>query len=1009
MSNINIRGDETKKVMNDGSIKEYLQIIKKRFQSGISTEHSYRGDLLSLINSLVSGVTVTNEPKRQKCGAPDYILQRKEIPLGYIEAKDIGVDLDKTEKTDQIKRYLESLSNLIVTDYLDFRFFQYGQKVKEIKLASIKNDKFFVHSENFENFLTYIQNFCQFKGQTITSTVKLAEMMAKKAKMMKEVFFNAVLEEDEHNTLQDQFLAFKQILMHDLDEKTFADIYAQTITYGLFAARLHDPTLQTFSRQEASELIPKSNPFLRSLFSYVSGVELDERVRWIVDDLADIFQATDLNAITADFGKLTGQTDPFLHFYEHFLAAYDPALRKSKGVYYTPEPVVNFIVRAVDDILKSEFNLPAGLADTSKISIEITDNTSKKKEIREVHKVQFLDPATGTGTFLAEIVKQIYKQFEGQEGIWSNYVEEHLIPRLNGFEILMAPYTMCHLKLESLLRDTGYHPKDEKKQKRLQVYLTNSLEEAHPDSGTLFASWLSRESIEANYIKKETPVMVVLGNPPYSVSSSNKGEWIQNLIADYKKDLHEKNIQPLSDDYIKFIRYGQYLIEKNHSGILAFISNNSFIDGLIHRQMRKALLESFDKILILNLHGSSKKKETTQDGSNDENVFDIQQGVSISFFVKYKSEIKNNAPIVRYLDLWGNRAKKYNFLNQTLLNSLEWKVIEPTEPNYFFIIKNFSLESQYCQGFSVKELFKLATSGIKTHDDAHLVSFCPFSDTNFCYYYRPFDIRYICYDLKKVKRHRFSIMKNITDKENLLLILPRITRGNRGFEHGLISKYLSDVSCGDAFSGAGTFLFPLYIYPDDQFETNRVPNFNTNIINQITQILKVDFSWDGDFSDANFSPINLLDYIYAFVYSPSYREKYKEFLKIDFPRVPYPENTEIFWQLVKLGGELRQIHLLESSVVDHFITKFPIGGNNLVKKITHDLGKVWINDTQFFDCVPEIAWNFYIGGYQPAQKWLKDRKGRELTFDDICHYQKIIVALSETDRIMKEIDKVITF
>ncbi|MCE5223892.1 N-6 DNA methylase, partial [bacterium] len=524
--------------MNDGSMKEYLQIIKKRFQSGISTEHSYRGDLLSLINSLVSGVTVTNEPKRQKCGAPDYIIQRKEIPLGYIEAKDIGADLDKTEKTDQIKRYLESLSNLIVTDYLEFRFFQYGQKVKEIKLASIKNDKFFVHSENFEIFLTYIQNFCQFEGQTITSTVKLAEMMAKKAKMMKEVFFNAVLEEDEHNTLKDQFLAFKQILMHDLDEKTFADIYAQTITYGLFAARLHDPTLQTFSRQEASELIPKSNPFLRSLFSYVSGIELDERVRWIVDDLADIFQATDLNAITADFGKLTGQTDPFLHFYEHFLAAYDPTLRKSKGVYYTPEPVVNFIVRAVDDILKSEFNLPAGLADTSKISIEITDNTSKKKEIREVHKVQFLDPATGTGTFLAEIVKQIYKQFEGQEGIWSNYVEEHLIPRLNGFEILMAPYTMCHLKLESLLRDTGYRPKDEKKQKRLQVYLTNSLEEAHPDTGTLFASWLSRESIEANYIKKETPVMVVLGNPPYSVSSSNKGEWIQNLIADYKKDLH---------------------------------------------------------------------------------------------------------------------------------------------------------------------------------------------------------------------------------------------------------------------------------------------------------------------------------------------------------------------------------------------------------------------------------------------------------------------------------------
>lgn len=464
-------------------LEQYCKSIKQRFNAGISTEHSYRGDLQNLLQNLVKGITVTNEPKRIDCGAPDYIIQNKVVPIGYIEAKDIGKDLGKEEKSDQLKRYRTSLDNLILTDYLEFRFFYYGDKVKTIKIAEVDGGKLQVLSENFDSLIVHLNDFCTFKGQTIKSAEKLAKMMAQKARMMQEVLYLAVSSEDEEDsTLRDQLEAFRHILIHDLTEKNFADIYAQTIAYGLFAARLHDETLEDFSRSEARDLVPRSNPFLRNLFDYVAGAQLDKRVVWIVDDLADIFRATDVKALLSDFGKATGQNDPFIHFYETFLAEYDAKLRKSRGVYYTPEPVVNFIVRAVDDILKTEFNLPKGLADTSKVEIEVDEQGTGKKVKKQVHKVQILDPATGTGTFLAEVVRQIHKKFERQEGIWSSYVENDLIPRINGFEILMASYSMCHLKLEMLLRETGYAPKADSKQPRLRVFLTNTLEEAHPDT-----------------------------------------------------------------------------------------------------------------------------------------------------------------------------------------------------------------------------------------------------------------------------------------------------------------------------------------------------------------------------------------------------------------------------------------------------------------------------------------------------------------------------------------------
>lgn len=500
------------------TIPQYLSKINTLYLTGNAREHSYRGDLQNLIMAILPDILVTNEPARVACGAPDYVLTRKDVPVGYIEAKDIGVDLKDKKLKEQFDRYKLGLSNLVFTDYMDFHFYKDGELTTTIAIARLefpssgggtegRGGQIVPIPENFDQFTQLIKNFAQTISQTIKSPTKLAQMMAGKAKLMADVIEKSLAHDDQEgkrSQIKSQMLSFQQMLIHDIDNKAFADIYAQTIAYGMFAARYHDPTLPTFSRMEAAELIPKSNPFLRKLFQDIAGFDLDIRLTWIVDELVTIFLASDVATIMKNFGKSTKQEDPVVHFYETFLGEYNPALRKARGVWYTPQPVVNFIVRAVDDILKTEFDLPQGLADTSKIKIKkkaITQTKGKDAKIKEVetevevHKVQILDPATGTGTFLAEVVKHIYQKFEGQQGIWSKYVTKDLIPRLNGFELLMASYAMAHLKMDMLLTETGYKPTDEQ---RFRIFLTNSLEEAHPDSNTLFSSWLSDEADQAN-------------------------------------------------------------------------------------------------------------------------------------------------------------------------------------------------------------------------------------------------------------------------------------------------------------------------------------------------------------------------------------------------------------------------------------------------------------------------------------------------------------------------------
>jgi predicted helicase len=1063
------------------NLHDYLTRLNSKYVSGIAREHAYRTDLETLIRNIVPHIEVLNEPaKVTDCGNPDYILTENNIPRGFIEAKDVGKDLNnKKLNKDQFDRYRKALDNLIITDYLWFQFFQNDKLVHEIRIGEIQNGKVVPLTDNFSQFESLIKEFVEVKGVTIKSPQKLAKMMAGKARLLQDILEKAITSDEEtlsNTELKGQYETFKNVLVHDLTPKGFSDMYAQTLAYGMFAARLHDDTLGDFSRQEASELIPKSNPFLRKLFQEIAGPDIDERIVTVVNNLAAVFNATDIKELLKNFGQSTQANDPIIHFYETFLSEYDSKLRKAKGVWYTPEPVVKFMVRAVDDILKTEFGLSRGIADTSKTKIKVKTDIANKnyksgyKEVeKEVHKVQILDPATGTGTFLAEIIKHIHKGFSAMQGAWPSYVEKDLIPRLNGFELLMASYAMAHLKLDLLLTETGYKPTINQ---RFKVYLTNSLEESHPDTGTLFSNWLSTEANEANHIKRDTPVMCVIGNPPYSGISSNNGEWISNLIEDYKyiDGVHfNERKHWLNDDYVKFLRYGQHYIEKNGSGVLAFINPHGFLDNPTFRGMRWHLLKTYDKIYTIDLHGNSKKKETAPDGSADINVFDIQQGVSINVFVKTGKKKPNELGKVLHYDLYGKRDFKYDFLNENSIQSIEFNELPNVAPNYFFVPKDFEAQESYEKGFKVNEFFTQSSVGFVSANDGMNISMTEKeqrekiqdiltleeavwrlkynrakdaqswkykwakedaeknqSDTLSKVSYRPFDTRYTLYTGVSgglYARPTFDTMQNFINGKNVGLNWIRPMSAKYEFSI-FISQYITDqCSAGNKSAGAGiSYLGPLYLYSKTSGQQTieqseeRTPNLNAEIVKEIEEKLGLTFTNEKEINKNTFAPIDVLDYIYAVLHSPSYREKYKEFLKIDFPRVPYPENQDTFWELVRLGGEIRQIHLLESPTVEQYITQYPIAGDNLVSRKmsknspgyvpnneTH--GKVYVNDEQYFDNVPLLAWEFYIGGYQPAQKWLKDRKGRKLEWEDIAHYQKIIVALTETNRIMKEINE----
>lgn len=611
-----------------------------------------------------------------------------------------------------------------------------------------------------------------------------------------------------------------------------------------------------------------------------------------------------------------------------------------------------------------------------------------------MHRVQILDPATGTGTFLAEVVNQIFDKFNGMQGMWQGYVNDHLLPRLHGFELLMASYAVAHLKLDMLLQQTGFNHAENSR--RLKIYLTNSLEEVHPDTGTLWAQWLSDEASAANRIKRDSPVMVMIGNPPYSGESQNKGEWIMRLLEDYKKEpggkmrLNERNPKWINDDYVKFIRLAQNYVERNKYGIIGFINPHGFLDNPTFRGMRWNLLSTFDKIYTINLHGNYKKKEVCPDGSPDENVFDIQQGVSINLFIKTGEKKASELGKVYYYDLYGKREEKYDFLTNTSFSEVKYQELQPVAPMYFFVPKNFGLMDEYEKGVSISSLFSLGSMGITTGHDKEMVSLQSFkSDYNFQYSYRPFDIRWINYDVKQITRARANVMNNLK-KPNIALCLIKVNSSSDGLFKVLMSAGLTDKTILSSKDNAN--VFPLYLYTKEFGEEKKNPNLK-----------KEEWQKFNDAVGKETTPEEILAYIYAVLHSLSYRERYKEFLKVDFPRIPLPKTAKEFNRLTAIGQQLIDLHLMNNTQSWKCTTTFPEVGSQQVDFQEWKDGQVWINDKQYFGNVPESVWEFYIGGYQPAQKWLKDRKGRTLSFDEIKHYLHIIHALEETERLMKEI------
>lgn len=885
----------------------------------------------------------------------------------------------------------------------------------------------------------------------IADSKNLADKLAELAQNTRQTIIDAYNVETSLGYVHLLYDKFRQNLVHNLEVEQFADMYAQTIAYGLFSARCMDDG-DNFNWKEAIDKIPNTNPFLKSLikscFEYDSSQGFFDELE--LSEIINLLNNTNIRNILDYFNRHTGngREDTVIYFYEDFLSAYEHETKKRRGVYYTPWQVVKFMVRAVNDILKTEFGFADGLADTATKEIKYMHDSMRKnsrglygqfEDTEEVPAIQILDPATGTGTFLREVILNIYETFcekhkgEDIKKLWNEYVPKHLLPRLNGFELMMAPYAVAHMKLAMVLKDTGY---DFNSDERLRVMLTNSLEPANDmnmygDSiqMSFISDPLAMESIDASRTKRNQGINVIIGNPPYSGESANKGKWIMDLMDDYKKEpgsnqkLQERNPKWINDDYVKFIRYAQYCIEKSGQGIVAFINPHGFIDNPTFRGMRWKLLSVFDKIYIIDLHGNAKKKEVCPDGSKDENVFDIQQGVSIVILVKVKEKNSELAEVCHY-DMFGLRDEKYSYLRNSLLSDVDFDKVTLSAPDYFMLPKDFSAFEDYNRGFALDKLFEINSVGIVTAKDKILVNddvstlknnveeyygitFDTSKVTDFSY--RPFDIKKLYYDTSLIERPRTEVMKHMLNN-NIGLCFNKVVKTGDTYQHCFITNIAMDSCYVSNRTSEITYLMPLYTYSTIMEKTTREPNLNKEIVQKISEKLNLPFAPDSDGGKTDsFAPIDLLDYIYAVLHSPKYRETYKEFLKTDFPRVPYPTEQEMFWKMVSIGREIRELHLMESTLLDTLITSFNGDGDNTVDKPKYQNGKAYINKNQYFDGVSEAAWNFYIGGYQPLQKWLKDRKGRQLSCDAIIHYQKIVVALVETDRLMKEIDEVFEF
>ena len=1032
-------------------LKDYLKKIADTTARGDAREESYYEYLSSLIKNIAEkfgnkNIDVTILPKKTEAGNPDFrIWDGKQHIVGYIEAKSPDTNLDIIETSEQLKRYRTTFPNLILTNFYEFRLYCDGEIIERVSIGRpfiAKKLKTIPPVEKEKEFTVLLEKFFSFSLPKSYTASSLAVELAKRTRFLKdEVIFEELKEEKEgKGDIIGFYEAFKKYLIAGLTEKSFADLYSQTITYGLFAARTRADG--EFNRTLAFNHIPHTIGILRDVFRFISLGNLPKQMEVIIDDISEVLNVADIKKILHQYYKEGKCKDPIIHFYETFLSKYDPEIRERRGVYYTPESVVSYIVRSVHKLLKTHFGLRDGMA-----SKEVT----------------LLDPAGGTLTFPAEAIKQAVEEYVKKygEGGKNNLIKNQILRNFYAFELMMAPYAIGHLKISFILEELGYRLQEDE---RFKLYLTNTLEMEDIEQISIPGlSSLSEESHLAGKVKKQEPILVILGNPPYSGISSNKNEWTERLLKENidgaqsyyivdDKPLGEKKLW-LQDDYVKFLRFAQWKIHKAGKGIVGMITNHSYLDNPTFRGMRQSLMKTFNEIYILDLHGNSLKKETTPDGGKDENVFDIRQGVAIALFIKQESKTGCK---VYYADLYGLRQEKYNRLEEHNFETCGYKEIKPLSPWFFFIPRHTAGIKHYLDWPKINEIFPVNITGIVTARDSFVIGFSKneiknrimqfrnlslpdevirdayklkdtrgwklsnarkdfANDDNWNTYYqkilyRPFDIRDIYYTPKMVDWGRPEYMRHMLQGENLGLITPRQFKERPG---ALITENIIGHKTVSAYDI--NYLFPLYLYPKENeskkrdtgkaimiiFEPEKKygkTEKKPNIAPQIFEKLEKAYGKKP-------APEEILNYIYAIFYSNTYREKYAEFLKIDFPRVPFTKDYELFQKMAALGKRLVDLHLLKSNELDTTVAKYQgTGGNDTIEKIQYKEKEqqVYINKDKYFEGVAPKIWNYYIGGYHVMQKYLKDRKGMRM--EDPRHYVLIATAIKKTIDIQEKID-----
>ncbi len=1046
----------------------YIKELQKQKLTEI-TEHSHRAALQTLLNSVANDINtqetnVLHEPKRQgKNGSPDFMISTKEGIIGYVENKKISENLNDIIISEQIAKYKKLNDNLLITNYVEFVWLKGNEIFRETlcEMTDIPNKSTFkLNPVNVDNVYQLIKKFLTQTPQGIADIETLAQALAERAKYLFVILYDYLIEQEQNEDLQDEiwgtYQAFVDTVYEDLTVAGFTDTFAQTLTYGLFLAKLNIKANEQIHLHTIELQIPSSFALIKNIVSLLKYIKKDRysKALWIVEELMSIINNIDIRAIKESLSftnrkKKTDEEykDPYIYFYEHFLSEYNPKLRKSRGVYYTPHSVVRFIISAIDEVLKDKqlFSIKNGIAD--------------------YEKVNFLDFATGTGTFLLEILEQLNdkKPFNKPEG--NNLIKKH-IKNIYGFEFLIAPYAISHLKLTQYLKENGFDIQD-----RLNIYLTNTLEDKEPQK-SLFVPELSAEGKLAQKVKHNEKILVITGNPPYSGHSSNASSgirletkeyksgvkrqvkkkfdtWIGKLVKDYYKidnvPINETNSKWLQDDYVKFIRFAQYKIEQTGEGIIAIITNHAFLDNPTFRAMRYNLMQSFDQIHIIDLHGNSRKLEKTPEGEKDENVFDIQQGVCISIFIKKKGLKK----IVKSADFWGKRDIKNKLLYETEWGNVNWDILQPSEPFYLFTKQNLEFKKLYNSWYSVKDIFIKNSLGIFTHRDNFLIDF---NETNlnnrlnkfkelktideakeefglkstrdwdlqkaidsfkkqkteiFNFQYRPFDYRKICYNQIMFDRgcSRYNLMESFINKNknNIALNTSRMTQRQDVFKDVLISNNLTDAH----YCTGGNYVFPLFIY-QTEIDKKTKKHKEIKLVNFHEDFKKL---ISGKYQN-KFSPEQILSFIYAVLYSPTYREKYKHFLKTDFPKIPFCDNSEDFERISVLGAELIKAHLMEE-IPENEIAETYDGevGKDTVEKVefqeVENVGRIYINKTNYFEPIPAEIFEFHIGGYKVIYKYLKERKGRDLQIEEIEQVKNIAKILAFTIDKMEEIDNVI--